>query len=44
MDNQIDERFDKEELVSEYVDFNEDFAATLPVDLESDEREEVYYR
>ena len=44
VDNQIDEGFDEEELVSEHVDFDGDFATTLPVDLESDEGEEVCHR
>ena len=43
MDNLIDEGFDEEEVASEHVDCDEEFAATLPVNPESDEGEEVCY-
>ena len=41
VDNLIDEGFDEEEVASEHVDCDEEFAATLPVNPESDEGEEV---
>ena len=41
MDNLIDEGFNEEEVASEHDD---DFSATLPVDPESDEGEDVCYR
>ena len=44
LDNLIDEGFDEEEVASEHVDCDDDFATTLPVDPESDEGEEVCYR
>ena len=43
VDNLIDKGFDEEEVASEHVDCDEEFAATLPVDPESDEGEEVCY-
>ena len=44
MDNLIDEGFNEEEVASEHADYDDDFSATLSVDPESDEGEEVCYR
>ena len=42
MDNLIDEGFDEEEVASEDADCHDDLAASLLVDHESDEGEEVF--
>lgn len=44
VDSLIDEGFDEEEVATEHVDCDDDFTATLLIDHESDEGEEVCYR